>query len=300
MSDMSFVREIVKARKTGIVLFLCLVSALASGQLRFSRESLAGHSDRYLGHAKAPLFAAAPPGKRDPGGFSARAADVLRGDLLVLEDGRWLRLAGVLAPLPEGQGRPPSGAWPGFEESRRALEALTFGKDLWAVSLGETSDRYGRSAVLLFDSQGRSLQEKLLEAGWLRLTGDHGLVEEFKKYAQLEARARAASRGLWAYRAYRIWTADEADKAIGRFGIVEGEVLSVAMVRKRLYLNFGKNWRDDFTVMIDNASQKTLAAAGIDPQSYDGRQLRIRGWIKSYNGAMIEVESPQQIEVLTP
>ena len=39
-------------------------------------------------------------------------------------------------------------------------------------------------------------------------------------------------------------------------------------------------------------------AEGIDPLSYGGRRVRVRGWIKSYNGPMIEPSHPEQIEVL--
>ena len=43
-----------------------------------------------------------------------------------------------------------------------------------------------------------------------------------------------------------------------------------------------------------------LEAAGIDPEEYEGRTVRTRGWVKSYNGPMIEATHPEQIEVLAP
>jgi endonuclease YncB( thermonuclease family) len=308
---MHFAKRMLSLRSARLGLALSLFGVLAFSQLGLSGELSAGHSDRYLGHAKAPLFAVAPPGDIDKNGFSARVTAVLRGDLLELEDGRSLRMAGVHAPFPEGQGKAFVGSWPAYEESRAALEALTLGRNLWVVPTSPTPDRYGRLSVLLYDEEGRDLHEMLLKAGWLRLNGDGRLAEDNSDYAGLEARARFAGRGLWAYRAYQVWPADDADEGIGRFGIVEGQVLSVASVRKRLYLNFGSDWRNDFTAMIDAAAQKAFADAGLDPQSYEGRHLRIRGWIKgrhlrirgwikSYNGAMIEVETPQQIEVLAP
>ena len=37
---------------------------------------------------------------------------------------------------------------------------------------------------------------------------------------------------------------------------------------------------------------------GFDLAAYDGRRVRVRGWLKSLNGPMIEVTHPEQIEVL--
>ena len=32
--------------------------------------------------------------------------------------------------------------------------------------------------------------------------------------------------------------------------------------------------------------------------SYEGGRVRVRGWLKSFNGPMIEVTHPEQIEIL--
>jgi len=38
--------------------------------------------------------------------------------------------------------------------------------------------------------------------------------------------------------------------------------------------------------------------AGIDPTSWKGRRVRVRGWLRKYNGPMIDASHPEQIEVL--
>ncbi|MDX1711308.1 MAG: hypothetical protein R3316_09250 [Rhodovibrionaceae bacterium] len=72
-----------------------------------------------------------------------------------------------------------------------------------------------------------------------------------------------------------------------------------ADVRGRVYLNYGEDWRRDFTVTLDRKTAARFRDEGIDPLAYEGRRLRVRGWVKSFNGPMIEVTHPEQIEVLS-
>ena len=92
--------------------------------------------------------------------------------------------------------------------------------------------------------------------------------------------------------------AEDAAQHLGGFELVEGRVIDVAVVRKRVYLNFGADWRSDFTVTIAPRTRRLFEAEGIDPNAYEGRMLRVRGWVKSYNGPLIEATHPEQIEVL--
>lgn len=73
----------------------------------------------------------------------------------------------------------------------------------------------------------------------------------------------------------------------------------VAVVRGRTFLNYGEDWRSDFTVSIPARDWTRFADAGIVPADYQGRRIRVRGWLKSRNGPMIDITHPEQIEVLT-
>jgi hypothetical protein len=63
-------------------------------------------------------------------------------------------------------------------------------------------------------------------------------------------------------------------------------------------LNFGTDWRRDFTVTIDPIDMRNFRATGVDPKSYAGQTIRVRGWVQLHNGPEIEVANPQGIEVL--
>jgi hypothetical protein len=115
---------------------------------------------------------------------------------------------------------------------------------------------------------------------------------------ELEKAARAGRRGLWAEAFYRVRRDTETPQLIDSFQLVEGRPRKVDKVAGRIYLNFGLDWRDDFTIAIPAAGAKLFAQAGLKPESLVGRALRVRGWIKSRNGPMIEATHPEQIEVL--
>ncbi len=83
-----------------------------------------------------------------------------------------------------------------------------------------------------------------------------------------------------------------------RFELVEGRVLDVATVRDRTYVNFGADWRDDFTLSLASRVRRLFEREGFDLESLEGRTVRARGWIKTYNGPMIDITHPEQIEVL--
>ena len=65
-----------------------------------------------------------------------------------------------------------------------------------------------------------------------------------------------------------------------------------------VFLNFGDNWRTDFTIRLDRRIARQFRRAGLTADSYDGRRVRVRGWLKNWNGPMIEASHPEQIEIL--
>src|SRR5262249_27340088 len=85
---------------------------------------------------------------------------------------------------------------------------------------------------------------------------------------------------------------------LGTFQIVEGKVLNASVRGGRGYVNFGRDWRTDFTVTVSPTDLKAFKAAGIDPADYAGKTVRVRGWIDRMNGFEIEVASPSTIETI--
>ncbi|MEK9672525.1 MAG: hypothetical protein VW268_08485 [Rhodospirillaceae bacterium] len=116
----------------------------------------------------------------------------------------------------------------------------------------------------------------------------------------LERDARAARRGIWADPFYAVRGTDPAallgEK--GTFQVVEGKVVSAADVKGVMFLNFGDNWRTDFTVRVAKQQAKLFKKADLNTRTYEGKHIRARGWIKDWNGPMIEASHPKQIDIL--
>ena len=218
----------------------------------------------------------------------AHVVDVIDGSTLLLDDGETVRLAGIETPT----GRLAA-------EARQALATLVESRRV-GLALGDAGrDRYGRLRVHLVRSgDGAWVQGALLAAGLARV---HSLVDDRTAVAAMlaiESRARAGRLGIWSMPHYRVRTATEADAELRSFQLVEGRVMAAAVVRGRGYLNFGADWREDFTVSIAPRDRRRFEAAGIAVEDYEGRLVRVRGWVDSFNGPMIEATHPEQIEIL--
>ncbi|MDP6567229.1 MAG: thermonuclease family protein [Alphaproteobacteria bacterium] len=243
------------------------------------------------------LFCAAPAGAgelvRSGAGTVVKVVD---GDTLFLDDGVEVRLVGIQAPkLPLG--RRDFQAWPLAEEAKRALEELSLGRRVELSYGGRRGDRYGRALAHLHRSDGLWLQQELLRQGMARVYSFRDNRAVVAELLAAERQARAAARGIWGNPWYRVRTVAETPRHIGSFQLVEGRVLAVAVVRGRLYLNFGEDWRSDFTVSAAPRDRRLFDKAGFDYRGLARRLIRVRGWLKSYNGPLIEVTHPEQIEV---
>lgn len=230
-------------------------------------------------------------------GERGTAVEIVDGDTLILDNGIEVRLVGLQAPkLPLGR----SGfiAWPLGDESAAALTQLTRGRELQLAYGGARRDRYGRALAHLFDAKGRWVQGEMLRAGMARVYSfpdNRALVPEM---LALEREARTARRGIWGVEFYRLRTPEELLREIDSFQLVEGRVLKAAKVKRMVYLNFGENWRDDFTLRLRGRVLKAFRRAGIDLLELSGRRVRARGWIKPINGPLIDLTHPEQLELL--
>ena len=73
---------------------------------------------------------------------------------------------------------------------------------------------------------------------------------------------------------------------------------SAALARGRYYLNFGEDYREDFTATTRSRTGKKWARTGFDLLSLEGAQIRVRGFTVWINGPSIELAHIKQIEVL--
>lgn len=247
-----------------------------------------------------PAIAAARklPAQNPEAVATARVTAVVDGDTVKLDTGAEVRLTGIQAPkLPLG--RKGFRAWPLAAEARAALLALSQGRQVRLDYTGQRHDRWGRLLAHIYVGNTWMQREMLLRGLARVYTFADNRTHAAALYAA-ERTARAAGRGIWALNWYRIVAAPDTDRHIGTFQLVEGTVVSTAIVRGRAYLNFGADWRTDFTVSVAPKNMKLFRAARVDIMSMRNRRLRVRGWLVRRNGAMISVSHPEQIETLDP
>ena len=237
-------------------------------------------------------------------GETGTVRSVSDGDTLYLDDGLKVRLSAIQAPkLPLG--RVGFKAWPLGEESKAALKSLVKGKTLQLYYGGEQRDRYGRALAQTFtlndkDERDIWLQEEMVRLGMARVYTWPDTFQDAKKLYAAEIKARDAKRGIWGHDYYRIRSPEPNALAqdVDSYQIIQGVITSAADVRGQIYLNFGADYKTDFTIAIAKRDRKRFEKAEIDPLSLEGATVRVRGWVELSNGPMVWLDHPERLEVL--
>jgi hypothetical protein len=224
-----------------------------------------------------------------------KVAGVRDNGVLVLDDHRTVKLEGLLWPAGERDGAPDSLV----AGSAAALRSLVAAHRLVLHTKEPRFDRYDRLRVQAVIEHGEWLQREILRRGLARVSVAPDRPECARDLYAAEAEGRTAGLGLWASSAYRVRTPESLRwQDLGSFQIVEGQVVNAKVSGGRAYLNFGRNWRTDFTVTISPEDMKRFKAANIDPYSYAGKTVRVRGWIDRLHGFEIEAASSEAIEIV--
>jgi micrococcal nuclease len=258
---------------------------------------------RFAGAMAALLFAARGLVAGQPDWSAPLAvARVLSGERLQLEDGRTVRLAGIRLPGNSSDERESGDDLnlPGpAAEARAALLRLLAGQPVRLGLAAARNDLYGELATQVERADGLWLQGALLERGLVQAQTRPGEVERAALMLEREHAARAAGRGLSADPALAPRSAEGPAGAAGSFQIVQGRVRRVAATDDFIYLNFGPDWRRDFTLRIRRADlDEGFARSGIDVLALEGRRIEVRGLVLDAGGPLIELSHPEQIEVL--
>jgi micrococcal nuclease len=228
---------------------------------------------------------------------TGQVKEVLKPDLLLLDNDMRYRLENIRVP-------------PYHEEPAiRELTTEFLGKTvrIYTYHHEEDSgvDRYGVPLVHILSEDGLWAQENLIAKGlaWVFTSEtSHKMVEPLRK---AEEKARAEKLGFWANPAFAIKTPESVKNYMHSFQIVEGKVLGVAQGLTTIFIHFGKSpeWKQDFTVELSKSGWSAFNQNS--PRSYryynwEGKIMRIRGWVESKDGPMIRLTHPEQMEFIEP
>ena len=251
------------------------------------------------GHAPS---AASDSCAKDPG-TTHEVVRIIDGETFELDDGREVRLIGAMAPRPQSL-TVSAETWPPAQAASRAAADLVLNRKVKLRYEGRRRDRYGRVLAQLYvkrDGAETWVQRHLVAEGYARayaLPGNAGCVPELM---QAEDDARRARRGLWRGDTFSIFDASNVSgllRLVGRFVVVEGRVASVTRTRRYTYLNFGSDWREDFTVSLATRIVDRAEGGADRLTALEGRRIRARGWIERRNGPAIEAGGIDEIEIL--
>jgi endonuclease YncB( thermonuclease family) len=270
-------------RAVGAVVAIGLVVAGATG------EAAAQKAGKPKPAGPPPVVACPDPAE------PVTVAEVPAGDRFRLADGREVALAGAEVPRRLGRDATFADA-PREDAARRALaDALAAGPVRVALLGG--ADRRGRLPGRI--SAGTTdVTAALLAAGHLRVRPSAAANPCLGGLRTAEAAARRGGVGLWATEEFRLRAADDTDlpSRADTYAVVEGRVVSTGRAGTRRYIDFGRNHRTDFTVVIDARRAAAFAAAGFDLDRLAGRAVRVRGWLVAHDGAEMALEAPEEME----
>lgn len=214
---------------------------------------------------------------------------------LHLADGRSIHLAEILVPsAAPGSGFDPSSAAVSY------LRSKLLGQKVEIKFGGNRRDRYGAviAHVYLSDQPAVWLQEALVRAG-LALTfpqsDNHAC---FRELMSLEEKARKESEGHWGLALFKVLPARDTRSIfnlVQTYQVVEGQVTSTTRAGGRTILHFTEDRKLGFTATIEPAAQKHFAQE--DSDVWQGKTVRIRGWVERKKGPTISITQAEQIEL---
>ena len=165
-------------------------------------------------------------------------------------------------------------------------------------------DRDGVRAAQFDDSKRQWVQLELLKRGWARFASDGESVADRRILLQAEQMARTGQRGLWATAFGRVKSAQNPSELwpfLNSDQIVAGTLYRASLRGEWLYLNFGPDWRHDFTLALhhnDLVRQKwPEVIRDLYRRKNDGAGLflEVRGRVVRWNGPAIIVTDPGQV-----
>lgn len=187
--------------------------------------------------------------------------------------------------------------------SKELLEKLIKDKTLILFQTKKESvgrkNRLGHTVVhALREIDKAWVQSTLIANGLARVKTTSLNPEQATTLLKHEDNARQNKLGIWNDATYQILKPETANENIGAFHVVEGKVNKVAITKNNIYLNFGDDWKTDFTIGISSKTRKKISKKNISAQEWTHKKIRVRGWIRSYNGPYIELTHIEQIEFL--
>lgn len=227
-----------------------------------------------------------------------KVKDVVDGDTLRLYNGQIVRYLGVDTP----EVRERRGSTWIYSPEPFAVEASNFnrsmvsGKTVRLEFDSRHDDKYGRWLCYVFNGDVM-VNEELLRSGYAVIAILPPNTKYTHRLAAAQAEAIAARRGMW--RDLKGMGAEEACDHVGSVVKIRGKVKGTSIGGNALYINFECGTNKSVPAVIWGHNLEFFEEAHIDPNDFKGKEIEVTGKVKNFNGPVLVVFHPSQINVVT-
>jgi len=218
----------------------------------------------------------------------------------VLDDNQVVRLSEIDLPVYPGEDENPFAVL-----AHQRMKALFLGQK---ITLYQTRDsKKGRTNAFGQDL-GHIVKREADKEVWAQgVLVEEGLVRYFSSISnddmsalllERERVAREAQKGLWETQKWNVKTPDTVMPYVGTIQVVEGVVSTTASKNNLIFLNFGADWKEDFTIAIESDVRRQLNKNGLNPLGLSRQKLRVRGYVEDRYGPSITLDAPDNLEIV--
>ncbi len=219
---------------------------------------------------------------------------------VVLADKRIIHLASVDLPI-----------YPGEKENAFAILAIQRMQSLFLgqkITFYQTRNEKNGRLNALGQNLGHIVkrngdnpvwaQKVLVEEGLVRALPTMSNPENAAALLEAEIKPRTLRKGLWGTAQWAVKNIDTVGSYVGTIQVVQGKVYSVSTRGNITYLNFGRDWKTDFTIEVDATMRRALMKNAINPMALTGKFVEVRGFVEEHNGPSIQLEAPQLLRII--
>ena len=226
--------------------------------------------------------------------------------VFTLKDGQRLKLADLFFPLDKETGTLSS-------QTLLQIRQMIKGQETRILTSGPR-DRYSREPAFLFIKKESGpphlVQETLVRSGAAVYMPDPQLRKTFASHCDFDRiRAelivmtpkeptfglgrRAGIAPVLSANSPKLWDLE------GEFVIVRGVVSEVRRTRRGVSINFGDDWKKDFTAYFSPLVSKTFESNVNLNSNLTGQQVKLRGFLDLYYGPSMRIDHLTQMEMLS-
>jgi len=180
---------------------------------------------------------------------------------------------------------------------------MVAGRRVALYGAADHADRYGRltAQVTIVGPDVLWLQGELVLAGMVHAAPDSGPLDCTAALIGRETVARQRRAGLWREGTLAVRNASAVPLLLagaGSFAVVEGTVLRIGEAGGRVFIDFGRRYSRDFSIIVPREAQAGFAKAGLDLHGLSGKRIRARGVLFEQGGPAMELMNPAALEVI--